>query len=460
VAIDADLTVGAAAAASLLWKVLRHALELALKEAEGAAVGSIKARLSQAIKKLFGLKGEEEKAFERAFAKARDEFLRLPGPRLQQMEWLEQLLDGKSPASEEFAEEAVEAHLFGRREARRRLPFLYRRAATPQMPAWEEFEPVVAEFFRLLREELRLSNDYHREIFDSLAAERTAAAAAAMAGTVAEGERGPALQVIPTAPKLSEEEAEAARERYCAQLAERCQRLEFLGILTRGEERPIPLDKIFVDLRVQREPERRRTWAFRLPEEQEVPDEALLRQMMAEPERTYPPVLVHQAMLGHPRLVLIGAPGSGKSTLTRYLALIFARGQAAERLGIPEKRLPLLIPLRDYLAERARHTGDGFSFLDFLYCNAEEILNVDPPLPGGFFEHFLRRGECLVLFDGLDEVTELSERIAVRDAVRSFANAFPDNRYLVTSRPAGYDEAPLPRDDSPTSTSSTSPMTR
>ena len=228
------------------------------------------------------------------------------------MEWLEQLLDGKSPASEEFAKEAVEAHLFGRREARRRLPFLYRQAATAEMPAWEEFEPVVAKFFDLLREKLRLSNDHYREIFDSLAAERMAAAAAKMAGTVAESERGPALRTIPTAPELSEEEAETARERYCRQLA-----------------------------------------------------------------------------------------------------------------------------------ERARHSGDGFSFLDFLYCNAEEILNVDPPLPEGFFEHFLRRGECLVLFDGLDEVTELSERIAVRDAVRSFANAFPDNRYLITSRPAGYEEAPL-----------------
>jgi len=78
-AVDAGLTVGAAAAASFLWKVLRHVLELALREAEGAAVGSAKARLGQAIKKLLGLKGAEEKAFERAFAKARDEFLRLPG---------------------------------------------------------------------------------------------------------------------------------------------------------------------------------------------------------------------------------------------------------------------------------------------------------------------------------------------------------------------------------------------
>lgn len=41
-AVDAGLTIGGAAAASLLWKAIRYLLEVALKEAEGAAVGSAK----------------------------------------------------------------------------------------------------------------------------------------------------------------------------------------------------------------------------------------------------------------------------------------------------------------------------------------------------------------------------------------------------------------------------------
>src|SRR5215471_4291087 len=46
-------------------------------------------------------------------------------------------------------------------------------------------------------------------------------------------------------------------------------------------------------------------------------------------------------------LAVIGAPGAGKTTLLRFLALTFARRQAAERLDLEEERLPLFVTLRD-----------------------------------------------------------------------------------------------------------------
>ena len=58
----------------------------------------------------------------------------------------------------------------------------------------------------------------------------------------------------------------------------------------------------------------------------------------------------------------------------------------------------------------------------------------------------LEGGRCLVLLDGLDEVASAADRQAVVTAVTSFvtANSRQGNRFVVTSRIAGYAAAPLP----------------
>jgi predicted NACHT family NTPase len=56
------------------------------------------------------------------------------------------------------------------------------------------------------------------------------------------------------------------------------------------------------------------------------------------------------------------------------------------------------------------------------------------------------------MFDGLDEVSDLKIREIVQDAIRSFIEEHRDtdskgekyNRFLVTSRVAGYDQSAFP----------------
>ena len=52
-------------------------------------------------------------------------------------------------------------------------------------------------------------------------------------------------------------------------------------------------------------------------------------------------------------LVLLGGPGTGKTTVLRYLALTFAHGLQGERLYQAQPLLPLLITLRDVPFENA-----------------------------------------------------------------------------------------------------------
>ncbi len=65
------------------------------------------------------------------------------------------------------------------------------------------------------------------------------------------------------------------------------------------------------------------------------------------------------------------------------------------------------------------------------------------PPRADFFEKQLRHGHCLVLLDGLDEVADETERRLMAAWVDRLVTLYPKNRYIVTSRPPGYESAPL-----------------
>src|SRR5207244_13006388 len=64
-------------------------------------------------------------------------------------------------------------------------------------------------------------------------------------------------------------------------------------------------------------------------------------------------------------------------------------------------------------------------------------------LPKNFLHDAIERGEAVLLLDGLDEVGAPEERAAMSDLVGAFTVLNPRLPVLVTTRIAGYDEAPL-----------------
>src|SRR5262249_43400452 len=65
--------------------------------------------------------------------------------------------------------------------------------------------------------------------------------------------------------------------------------------------------------------------------------------------------------------------------------------------------------------------------------------------PPGWFQSCLQAGRCLVMLDGLDEVADESQRKAVSAWVDKQVEHFPENFFIVTSRPHGYRSRPLER---------------
>ncbi|HEY3855699.1 MAG TPA: SUMF1/EgtB/PvdO family nonheme iron enzyme, partial [Verrucomicrobiae bacterium] len=156
-----------------------------------------------------------------------------------------------------------------------------------------------------------------------------------------------------------------------------------------------------------------------------------------------------EALANHEKLVLLGPPGSGKSTLTTYVCLSLAQAALGEnvalkRLGewwISGALLPVRVVLRkfaaslpsDLLQGRAQHLWD--------YLEKELQLNGWSKEAAEVPRHEAQRSGALFLFDGLDEAREEITRARMLEAVADFARTAGEHcRFLLTARPYAWDE--------------------
>jgi energy-coupling factor transporter ATP-binding protein EcfA2 len=169
--------------------------------------------------------------------------------------------------------------------------------------------------------------------------------------------------------------------------------------------------------------------------------------MGAPPQETVVTLTLNEALREHQVLAILGAPGSGKTTLLKYVALSFARKQAAPRLGLEDDLLPIFLALRDlsrWLDAQDKqnglpHLGPELlaRYLSDSYAQIYPSLN----LPPNFFVLALAQRRCAVLLDGLDEIADSMKRIRAAELIASCLNHYVGNRFLITSRPRGYETA-------------------
>ncbi|MBU1747558.1 MAG: SUMF1/EgtB/PvdO family nonheme iron enzyme [Chloroflexi bacterium] len=146
---------------------------------------------------------------------------------------------------------------------------------------------------------------------------------------------------------------------------------------------------------------------------------------------------VEEALARSSRIVILGDPGTGKTTLLKYLALRVAQGDPQlARVVVRSKRrgraAPLPIPIFLTLNNLAR---DGHSLKEGML---DELVRRGFSHARLFLERVLPQGRCLCLLDGLDEVTDDAAHSRLIKEINDLATAYPGNHLLVTSRVAGY----------------------
>lgn len=192
----------------------------------------------------------------------------------------------------------------------------------------------------------------------------------------------------------------------------------------------------------------------------------------------------------HHRIVVLGGPGSGKTTLGRWLTLQFAKAQALaldantqenvtvlrsqidpdvsaesdEQANLGPARVPIFLRLSHYARELAlleRDMKPAISLTDYLGRDpdSEELLDsMTANTRNNLFRAHLTRGETVVILDGLDELSEANRGTVVSKIQNFILDHIPEtdagnemglpcemggNQVIITSRYVGYKYHPV-----------------
>jgi predicted NACHT family NTPase len=149
-------------------------------------------------------------------------------------------------------------------------------------------------------------------------------------------------------------------------------------------------------------------------------------------------------------LAIVGPPGCGKSTLLASIARHSAQGGPGCR-----RNFPVIVTLRDLAptdrAAKLAHPGTppkggrlpdiaqpGVTLPDLVRAVAYSAREREPD---GWWTHQLKRGRCMILLDGLDEVAREEDRNTITTWAKLQISSYPGNDYVITSRPRGFPEA-------------------
>ena len=150
-------------------------------------------------------------------------------------------------------------------------------------------------------------------------------------------------------------------------------------------------------------------------------------QRSSTPEKVMSFVFQH-----HPLLLVIGDPGSGKTTLLKYYALSCLDNERQQEFGFSEPVTVFFLPLREL--KKDEHGAYSSLPAKLAAWSEKQFLKIEESC----FSGWLDQPSTLILLDGLDEISDVHDRIAVCQWIDRTVGRFTNAKFVVTSRSTGY----------------------
>jgi formylglycine-generating enzyme required for sulfatase activity len=160
------------------------------------------------------------------------------------------------------------------------------------------------------------------------------------------------------------------------------------------------------------------------------------------------PVAIGERLGPGQRLVVLGDPGGGKTTMLRWLATAYllrhTNDPAVDQLPDaqtlpPQAWIPVLIRCRDI---GPQDLCRSFTEVLTMHLNKTELQPSQAQVMKAVILDRLAKGEILLLVDGLDEISDRSVRQMFCQELECTAVRYPGAPILVTSRIVGYRDMP------------------